>query len=154
MSVNADIDRQLHELARWYGPGEDGSCPTRSQWQAILERPADQAVSLVNFFRFRDHAAYPEGTPEFGAAISGEEAFGKYAAVSVPTLERVGGRFVLMGPSEGSFVGPDESWHLIAAATYPDLASIMALYTDADYIQAFRHRTAGCADQKVFVCGG
>lgn len=150
MNVNPTIDRRVVQLCEWYGDGRDGACPTPAQWRQILERPAAKALTLINFFRLREVAAYQDAAE----TASGQEAFARYAEVSMPTMERVGGRFLLVGPYEGMFLGEPEDWDLIAVGSYPDSDAFMALYGDPGYRAAFRHRTAACARQKVVVCAG
>ena len=73
----------------------------------------------------------------------------------MPTMERVGGRFLHVGPFEGLFLGGGdvaEDWDLVAIGSYPDIAALLALYSDPGYRAAFPHRTAACARQKVVVC--
>lgn len=152
MSVKPEADVTADQMARWYGDCRDGSGPTPAQWQRLFARPADAPLTLINFFKFRPSAVYEPGTPETEEELSGEAAFGRYAAVSMPTMERVGGSFLLVGPSEGMFLGAEEDWDLIAVGHYPNTASCVALYADTAYRAAFRHRTAACARQKVFVC--
>lgn len=154
MTVKTGIEDRLNQLEMWYGDGSDGASPTRAQWRAILEWPEDQPICLVNFFKFRDVAAYPAEVPEYGNGLSGEEAFGKYTAVSMPTVDKVGAAFAHAGLSQGMFVGEAEDWDFIAVVSYPGPGPVMDLYTDPDYLQAFRHRSAGLARQKVFVSAG
>ena len=45
---------------------------------------------------------------------AGQAAFEWYSAVSMPAMERAGGRFLLVGPFEATFMGQDEDWDLIA----------------------------------------
>lgn len=137
------------EFTQWYGAGNDGNAPTVAQWSEVLARPADKPVTLINFFKLREKARYDDKQDE----VSGEDAFGKYAAVSIPTMERVGGKFLFVGPYKGMFLGQDEDWDLVAIGSYPDLQALVALYADQGYREVFHHRTAACERQKVIVCG-
>ncbi|NER79734.1 MAG: DUF1330 domain-containing protein [Leptolyngbya sp. SIO1D8] len=154
MSVNHQFDASVEQLCAWYGDGQNGSAPSADQWRQILERPANESITLINFFKYRQIAEYPQGSPKDREPISGQDAFKSYSSVSIPTMERVGGKFLLVGPFEGMFLGEDEDWDLIAIGTYPNLESFMALYTNPDYRAASRHRTAACDRQKVIVCSG
>ncbi|MEP3246614.1 MAG: DUF1330 domain-containing protein [Sneathiella sp.] len=149
MVNNNQNDARVDRLIAWYGNGEDGTCPTRTQWLHLLRRSDDAPITFVNFFKMRDEAIYPEGQ---GVSISGEAAFQRYATVSVPTVEKVGGRFLLLAPFEASFLGADENWDLVAVGAYPNAAAALNLYENEDYRAAFMHRRAACADQKVLVC--
>ena len=129
-----------------YGDGSDGGAPTPEQWRRILERNPETGFSLVNLFKFRETADYGDTSePE----TSGSEAFQRYANVSVPSMHKAGGEFLAVAPFAGSLLGPDHDWDLIAIGKYPNLAAFEALYTNPEYIEAFRHRTAAVARQEV-----
>lgn len=134
----------------WYGDGSDGNSPTSSQWARLLERSPDKPVTLINFFKVRDVAEYDDDAND----TTGEEAFSRYSSVSIPAMERVGGEFLFVGPYQGGFLGEEEDWDLIAIGRYPDIDSLVALYSDEGYRNVFHHRSAACERQKVVVCGG
>ena len=144
-----NVNQQVTQFTSWYGSGSDGACPTESQWSQLLQRPADQPITLINFFKLRANAEYSEGQ----AAPTGQEAFSDYASVSMPAMEQAGGSFLYVGPYQGMFMGEDEDWDLIAIGSYPNLDALIALYSDETYRSAFHHRTAACERQKVLVCG-
>ena len=159
MTGNANIDTletieaRLDRLVAWYGDGADGAAPTRDQWRRLLERPTDRPVTVVNFFKLRARAAYAEGTEAANTnTSSGKEAFDRYAAVSGPTLEKVGGRFLLLAPFESALMGAEEDWDLVVVGTYPDSEALLALHEDADYRSVYPHRSAALERQKVFAC--
>jgi len=152
MKVNQDMNKQTQQLCEWYGDGSDGSCPTVAQWRRILAQPFDKPITLVNFFKLRANARYEEDGIETDAPGSGNDAFGRYAAVSIPTMEKIGGSFLHVGPFVGAFLGAEEDWDIIAIGAYPNLDSFLGLYTDAEYRNAFAHRTAACERQKVLIC--
>ncbi|MEM9177259.1 MAG: DUF1330 domain-containing protein [Myxococcota bacterium] len=138
-----------------YGDGTDGTAPTRDQWERILARDQSQIVTLVNLFKMHATATYLEGEPEHDAsqAVSGDTAFARYAQVSMPAMARVGGRFLSVAPHQGAFLGDEEDWDLIAIGEYPNLDALVALFEDPEYREAFRHRRAACARQRVYVVG-
>jgi len=150
MNGNAKVDSRLDRLIGWYGNGADGSAPTPAQWRALLERPGDRPITLINFFKMRVDAAYPAGTPD--SAVSGETAFARYAGVSVPSVEKVGGKFLLLAPFAFSLLGSEEDWDLVAIGSYPHASALLALLEDVDYRAAYPHRTAALARQKVQAC--
>jgi len=110
----------------------------------MLSGPMGAPITLVNFFKLRTQAGQGTGMQEMMS----------YAAVSGPTLEKVGGRFVLTGPFEGTFMGEDEDWDLVAIASYPNREALIALHEDAAYRQAWAHRVAGVARQRVMMALG
>ncbi len=142
---------RVDQLVQWYGDGKDGSSPTPEQWAHIVNRPQDQAVTLINFFKIRDKAAYQNGAQ---LDLSGQGAFDKYAEVSMPTLDKVGGKFLMVASAEGMFAGDAEDWDLVAIGSYPNTAALLNLFEDEGYRAVFHHRTAACEKQRVHVCNG
>ncbi|MGR3279205.1 DUF1330 domain-containing protein [Acaryochloris marina NIES-2412] len=153
MSVNSQIDESVKQLCTWYGDGCDDLSPKADQWLQILKRPPEKPITLINFFKFRPIAEYPQ-EDRLRSNISGQDAFSHYSSVSIPTMEQVGGQFLLVAPYEGMFLGQEEDWDLIAIGTYPNIKSFMGLHTDLDYRTAYRHRKAACERQKVILCSG
>jgi uncharacterized protein (DUF1330 family) len=143
MSINA---KQFIEC---YGDGSHGTCPTLTQWDNVLSRPKDAPLILINLFQLREIALYEND--EYGKNFTGEEAFHRYASVSIPAMEKVGGKFLHVGSFGGMFLGGEEIWDVIAIGSYPNLDSFIALYSDKDYLDAFHHRTAACQQQKVLI---
>lgn len=141
-----NVNDTVLSLTKAYGDGTDGNAPTPKQWRRILERSPDRSFSLVNFFKFNDKADY--GTEDEDEA-SGNEAFQRYADVSMPSMHAAGGEFLAVGPFAGSLLGQDQDWDLVAIGKYPNLDAFVSLYSNPDYIKAFRHRTAAVARQVV-----
>lgn len=139
-----EIEQRVDELTRWYGASGG---PDIAQWRRVVEGPQGTPVTMINFFKLRSIAAYPDA-PE---PVSGLEAMMRYAAVSGPALERVGGRFLLTGPFDATFIGEDEDWDLVAIGSYPDRAAVLALFADEAYRAAWAHRAAAVARQRVLI---
>ena len=135
------------ELTQWYGVAAG---PTLTQWRRVLERPEGSPVTVINFFKLRPRAEYAAG----GDPVSGLEAMMRYAAVSGPTLEKVGGRFLLTGPFETTLIGDDEDWDLVAIGAYPSRAALLALFDDVAYRDAWAHRVAAVERQRVVIAAG
>ncbi len=144
-----DVNELAKDLTASYGDGRDGAGPTAEQWKRVLALPADQPITMVNFFKVRAEATYADGE----AGVSGEEAFRRYSSVSIPAMERNGGRFLYVGPFGGAFVGGEEDWDLVAVGQYPDRAAFIAMQKDEAYRDCYYHRTAACERQKVVFCG-
>ncbi len=143
-----NVNEKLDQLIDHYGPGGNREAPTRAQWQQVLERDPDKPFALINLFKFNAEAAYGQ-QPEDGG--TGQEAFQRYADVSVPAMANAGGEFLAVAPFAGSFLGDDQDWDLVAIGKYPNLAAFLALYENPDYIRAFAHRSAAVARQAVMV---
>lgn len=140
--VNETISRLIQEY------GEAGA-PSVAQWQRVFSLPADQAISLVNFFKLREFADYTGNE-----RMTGQAAFDSYAAVSGPALERVGGSFTYFGAFHGMFVGGEEDWDIVVVGSYPNNRALLALFNDPLYKQAYKDRTAACSRQNVSLCLG
>jgi len=140
-----EMNSRATELTAWYG--EDNG-PTAAQWRRILSGPEGTPITLINFFKLREVATGADGTTSAMAAMT------QYAAVSGPTLEKVGGRFLVMGAFDSTFMGQDEDWDLVVIASYPDRAALLALCDDAAYRQAWAHRVAAVERQRVVIAAG
>ncbi|MEO1137868.1 MAG: DUF1330 domain-containing protein [Pseudomonadota bacterium] len=129
--------------------GHSPGYPTREAWHQLAACPEDTPVTLVNFFKLHAQAVYPDGTK-----TTGQTAFDRYAAVSMPSLAKVGGHFLLVAPFGNSFVGPKEQWDLVAIGTYPNPDALLRLFELETYRACYAHRVAACADQRVSLCLG
>lgn len=119
--------------------------PTREDFAQFREMQRDGALHMLNLLRFRDRAAYDDGTVATGA-----EAYRAYARESGPIFARLGGRQVWVGTPELTLIGSsDERWDLAFIAEYPSVDAFVAMLRDADYRKAVRHRTAAVADSRL-----
>ena len=145
MTSRQDITFRVDQLRQSYA--EIGG-PAPGQWERLLSIPADRPITLVNLFAFREAADYGDSQ---APPVTGQDAFNRYAAVSAPTLDGVGGRFVHFGSHRGTFVGDDESWDLVVVGEYPSLDALLSLYEDSGYRDAYRHRVAACSREQVLI---
>ena len=130
------------QLAAEYGLIVDGDGNV-----AALESVGDGPITVVNQFVLREAAEYADGEP-----CSGVEAMLRYGATSGRCLEAVGGRFVAQALPTGVVWGDaDGAWDLVVVATYPNVDAFWALLADAAYREAFVHRRAAVARQRVTV---
>ncbi len=154
----ADARREatLNSLLAHYGDGADGMAPTRAQWVRLLEGPLEAPITLINFFKLSAVANPVSGRSNGEAAGSGGEAIMRYAAVSGPALERVGGRFLLTAPFEGCLMGEgeDDDWDLVAIGSYPSRGALFDLFLAPDYVAAYADRRAALERQKVVAVQG
>jgi len=119
--------------------------PTRESFAAFREMEREGTVHMLNLLRFRDRAAYDDGTEATGA-----EAYRAYARDSEPIFHRLGGRQVWIGRPELILIGPqEEAWDLAFIAEYPSVAAFVAMLRDPDYRRAVRHRQAAVADSRL-----
>ncbi len=119
--------------------------PTREDFARFREMQRAGPVHMLNLLRFRERAAYDDGTE-----ASGAQAYDAYARESAPVLARLGGRQVWVGRPELTLIGPsDEAWDLAFIAEYPSVDAFVAMLKDPDYRKAVRHRQAAVLDSRL-----
>jgi len=119
--------------------------PTRESFAAFREIDRDGPVHMLNLLRFRDRAAYDDGT-----VASGAEAYAAYGRESAPVFQRLGGRQIWIGHPELMLIGPvAERWDLAFIAEYPSGDAFAEMLRDEQYRQAVRHRQAAVADSRL-----
>jgi len=151
--MNKDFSTRVAAIITSYGEGVKAGMPDRDIWTR-LESASGQPVTLVNFFKLRAEAVYSPDFPGGDANVDGQTAFNRYAAVSMPTLVKVGGQFLAAAPFGGTFVGESEDWDIVAIGTYPDAEALLSLYETPEYQQAYAHRNAACITQRVSLLMG
>ncbi|MEM7723819.1 MAG: DUF1330 domain-containing protein [Pseudomonadota bacterium] len=119
--------------------------PTPDALAAFADQTRPGPIHLLNLIRFRERAAYDDGS-----GMSGADAYKTYMQETAPIFARVGGRQVWLGRAELTLIGPaDEIWHLAFVAEYPNVAAMRAMLQDPDYQKAARHRKAAVADSRL-----
>ncbi len=121
--------------------------PTRDSLAALAGLPDDGALLMLNLLRFRDQAAYPEGSPH--GACTGREAYARYGGAAMPHLRSVGAGVELDAPAELSVIGPAAEWDEVLLVRYPSLAAFLRMLADPGYRAATVHRTAALADSRL-----
>jgi uncharacterized protein (DUF1330 family) len=128
--------------------GEGGVCPTRAQWERLLNQTQRRRIIVLNFFRVRAEA---DSSLIDGEVLTGFESMLRYSEVSRQKVAGVGGRFLATALFDGVLMGSDEEWSLVAIAEYPDQAALLSLFEDAEYQHAHRFRLAAVESQRVIV---
>ncbi|MEO1397674.1 MAG: DUF1330 domain-containing protein [Pseudomonadota bacterium] len=119
--------------------------PTRETFGQFREMQRFGPVHMLNLVRFRDKAAYEDGTVATGA-----EAYAAYARESGPIFQRLGGRQVWIGTPELMLIGPQsEQWDTVFVAEYPSVDAFVLMLRDPEYRRAVRHRQAAVADSRL-----
>ena len=128
--------------------------PTRGQFAALRAVPQDAPVLMINLLRFNKVAEYAAGDPESGAApVSGETAYGRYAAETLEIVLAAGGSQDWIGKPMLTVIGPgDEAWDHAFVARYPSSRAFMDMVKNPDYQRAVRHRNAATADSRLICC--
>jgi uncharacterized protein (DUF1330 family) len=135
-----DLDAVLADFAMHGGLG--GVNPTEEQLRAVLSGP-DGPVQMVNLLKFRERAQYPDDYASESTDVSGEEAYGRYAANTMPHVFKRNGRLVLLSTADEVVIGTSGDWDQVAIVEYPSRAAFIDMGQDPDYLAGTVHRTAG-----------
>jgi uncharacterized protein (DUF1330 family) len=125
--------------------------PTPEQLQRLTRELGESGpIVMINLLRYREQAAYPQGTN--ATPCSGQEAYQRYAAVATRTIAEVGGRIVWMGAVKTAVIAPqgEESDDAILVQ-YPSRQAFVDVVSRADYQAAAFHRTAALADSRLLL---
>jgi uncharacterized protein (DUF1330 family) len=124
--------------------------PLREQFEAFKALPRDETIQMLNLIRLREQAAYPEGHPDHGKALSGLDAYRAYGRTAGPIFRRLGGKQVWAGRPDAVVTGPaNEKWDLAFIAEYPNAAAFLAMVTDPEYREHVKHRQAAVLDSRL-----
>lgn len=114
----------------------------------------DGPFVMVNLNRYRDRAAYPEGTDGDSSGISGHEAYERYAAVALKATAEVGAQPLWGARSDrlGPLIGSDSAdrWDEIVCIWYPSRAAFLRMLELDWYADALVHRRAALERAAVF----
>ena len=119
--------------------------PKEEQINGFLENPEIGPISMVNLLKYKEKAIYDDGRD---TNLSGEEAYGLYAAEVINLVEKYGGEFLFAGKVNRLMLGEvEEMWDSIAIAKYPNRKAMFEMTMDPDYQKIHVHRDAGLKGQ-------
>ena len=119
--------------------------PNEEQINGFLENPEIGPISMVNLLKYKENAIYDDGRD---TNLSGEEAYGLYAAEVINLVEKYGGEFLFAGKVNRLMLGEvDEMWDSIAIAKYPNRKAMFEMTMDPEYQKIHVHRDAGLEGQ-------
>ena len=124
---------------------ENKVTPNEEQINGFLEDPEIGPISMVNLLKYKEKAIYDDGRD---TNLSGEEAYGLYAAEVINLIEKYGGEFLFAGKVNRLMLGEvDEIWDSIAIAKYPNRKAMFEMTMDPEYQKIHVHRDAGLEGQ-------
>jgi len=125
--------------------------PTQEQGAAFFTNPPAGPVVMLNLLRFRDVADYsrsPDLAPDH--AISGADAYNRYAKHALPFIEEAGARVLFDGQGHAMFIGPtDETWHRVLLVEHRSAEAFLGFARNKAYLAGIGHRTAALADSRL-----
>ena len=124
---------------------ENKVTPNQEQINGFLEDPEIGPISMVNLLKYKEKAIYDDGRD---TNLSGEEAYGLYAAEVINLVEKYGGEFLFAGKVNRLMLGEvDEMWDSIAIAKYPNRKAMFEMTMDTEYQKIHVHRDAAMEGQ-------
>ncbi len=119
--------------------------PNEEQINGFIKNPEIGPISMVNLLKFKDKALYEDGRD---TSLTGEEAYGLYAAEVVNLVEKYGGEFLFAGKVNRLMLGEvEEMWDSVAIAKYPNRKAMFEMTMDPEYQKIHVHRDAGLEGQ-------
>lgn len=123
--------------------------PTPESFRALSrDVPADVPIAMLNLLRFREQAAYPEGSGH--AACTGREAYARYSAHALPAVAAAGGQVLFSGSALAHPIAPpEERWDEVLCVAYPSVKAFFAMVMAPDYQAQSVHRSAALLDARL-----
>lgn len=119
--------------------------PTPEQLQSLLTSDQEGPVCMLNLLKFKEQAEYEDGRDEL---ISGQEAYGRYAAKMRQLVEAAGGRFLFGGEVKALVLGEvEELWDSAGIVEYPSKQEFVAIASSPEVQELSVDRKAGLAGQ-------
>ena len=127
--------------------------PTEEQTRAFLAHPkSGEPVFMLNLLKFKADADY-----ESGEAVSGREAYGRYAKAFGEMLRDSGiegVETVFGGNANAVLIGEGDGWDAVALVRYPDAKTMFETVSSDAYRSIHFHRRAGLEGQMLISCDG
>lgn len=131
--------------------------PTADQVRALRDNGPDGPIVMVNLLKFREAAAYPEGSGF--EPCSGADAYRRYQHAFTVTVGDVSQAEVLYeGPVNQVFIGDSASaaadWDKVLIVRYPTRQHFLGMMANEEYKKALVHRYAGLERTVLLQCDG
>ena len=125
--------------------------PTPESFRALSrDVPKGVPIVMLNLLRFRDAAAYPDGSGH--APCTGREAYARYGTHAFPAVAAAGGEVLFSGDALAHPIAPpDERWDEVLLVAYPSIGAFFTMVMAPDYQAQSVHRTAALLDARL-VC--
>ena len=115
------------------------------QWEALAEHQDDGPVCMINLFKFKDQASYPDGRE---SNLTGLEAYQIYSSNTRELVEAAGGKILHTSIIEGMIVGEvEELWDVAAIVEYPSIKLFMDMVNSDEWKEYSIHKEAGLSGQ-------
>ena len=117
--------------------------------EELAKIPDGQPFAVINLNLYKEWAEYPEGT--VSEKLTGQQAYERYAELSTPFVNKVGGVPMWRGSFGLVLIGPEDArWDEILIMQYPARNAFEKMLADPDYQEIVFHRTAAIKDSRLF----
>ena len=115
------------------------------QWASLALQDDDGPAYMINLFKFKEKAEYPDGRE---SNLSGIEAYQLYGAETGKQITAIGGKVVHSSVIVDMVVGEVEDlWDAVAIVEYPSVRQFMEMVDSDEWKEHSIHREAGLAGQ-------
>jgi hypothetical protein len=125
--------------------------PSDEAGGAFFARGLRGPVVMLNLLRFRrvaDYSATPHLAPS--EPISGEQAYARYIAHTLPFLEASGGEVIFVGKGGALLVGPsNERWDAAMLVRQSSANAFLSFATNPEFLAGMGHRQAALEDSRL-----
>ena len=128
------------------------SQPRPEQLEALVAHKPDGSLYMLNLLKFKEKAEYEDGRK---TDLTGEQAYGLYAAGVTRIIDEMGGGLVWGGKANVLLIGDgDLEWDAVGIMRYPSFEDFAGMTQSEAYRKIHVHRDAGLAHQVLINCLG
>ncbi|MDV5169964.1 DUF1330 domain-containing protein [Photobacterium rosenbergii] len=119
--------------------------PSNAQMERLNHDPDSGEIHLLNLFRFKEKAVYPDGRE---TALTGKEAYELYGKPMLKVLDKYGAEVVFYSDITGLIIGEvDELWDAFVIVKYPSRQALLDMTSSEEFKALSIHREAGLEGQ-------
>lgn len=128
------------------------SQPRPEQLEALVAGKPEGSLYMLNLLKFKPKAEYADGRE---TDLTGEQAYGLYAAGVTKIIDEMGGGLVWGGKANVLLIGDgDLEWDAVGIMRYPSFEDFAGMTQSEAYHKIHVHRDAGLAHQVLINCLG
>jgi len=128
------------------------SQPRPEQLEALVAGKPEGSLYMLNLLKFKPKAEYADGRE---TDLTGEQAYGLYAAGVTKIIDEMGGGLVWGGKANVLLIGDgDLEWDAVGIMRYPSFEDFAGMTQSEAYQKIHVHRDAGLAHQVLINCLG
>ncbi|CZF82604.1 hypothetical protein GCE9029_03331 [Grimontia celer] len=119
--------------------------PTEAQYETLHASPETGEIQLLNLFKFREKAQYPDGRD---SDLSGKEAYDLYGKPMLEVLTEYGAEVVYFAELTEMVIGQVEDlWDAAVIVKYPSRKALLEMTSSEEFKALAIHREAGLEGQ-------